>query len=83
MCCKRRNFVIELSKILTRAPRPIADLAANSPTVPAPKITTSEGGTPPIFPNNKPLPLLLFCINSAAIKMEEIPAISLKDFTTG
>jgi hypothetical protein len=41
-----------LSKTFTDAPKPIADRAANSPTVPAPKITTSLGGTPVIFPKN-------------------------------
>ena len=35
----QRNLVIELSNTFTLAPKPIADLAANSPTVPAPIIT--------------------------------------------
>ncbi|MNO09852.1 hypothetical protein D3C81_2333370 [compost metagenome] len=52
----RRNLEIELSKTLIFAPRPIADLAANSPTVPAPIITTSIGGTPLILPSKSPLP---------------------------
>ena len=76
-------MVIELSKTLTLAPRPNAVLAANSPTVPAPNITTLEGGTPQILPNNRPFPLLLPLINSAAINTDAIPAISLKDLTIG
>ena len=54
--CNLRNLVIELSKTFTLAPSPTAVLAANSPTVPAPRITTSVGGTPVILPNNNPLP---------------------------
>lgn len=49
-CCNLRNLLIELSKTFTLAPSPIAVLAANSPTVPAPRMTTLVGGTPPIFP---------------------------------
>lgn len=52
--CKRRNFVIELSKTFTWAPNPKAVLARYSPTVPAPMITTLVGGTPVIFPKSKP-----------------------------
>ena len=36
-----------------------------------------------MFPNNHPLPLLSLFNKSAAIKMEAIPAISLRDFTIG
>ena len=76
-------MVIELSNTFTLAPKPSAVLAANSPTVPAPKITTSVGGTPVILPSNNPFPNSLFIMSSAAIKTEAIPAISLKDFTAG
>ena len=72
-----------MSKTFTLAPKPSADLAANSPTLPAPKITTSVGGTPPILPNRRPLPLLILLINSEAINIEAVPAISLNDFKTG
>ena len=81
--CKRRNFVIELSKTFTLAPKLKAVLTAYSATVPAPKITTSVGGTPVIFPKSKPFPSLLLIINSAAIKTEAVPAISLNEFTAG
>ena len=77
------SLVIELSKTFTFAPIPIADRAANSPTVPAPMMTTSTGGTPLMFPNINPLPLLFAAINSAAISTEEIPAISLRERTAG
>ena len=77
------SLVMELSKTFTFAPIPIAERAANSPTVPAPIITTSTGGTPLILPNISPLPLLLAAINSAAINTDEIPAISLSERTAG
>ena len=47
---------IELSKTFTKAPRPMAERAANSATVPAPMITTSEGLMPVNPPNIFPLP---------------------------
>ncbi|MNR15684.1 hypothetical protein D3C85_1322360 [compost metagenome] len=81
--CKRRSLVIELSKTFTFAPKPMAVFAANSPTVPAPRITTSVGGTPVMFPNKSPFPNSLAIINSAAIKIDAVPAISLKDLTAG
>ena len=52
--CRRRSLERELSKTFTLAPKPIAALVANSPTIPAPKITTSVGRTPVIPPNIKP-----------------------------
>ena len=67
----------ELSNTLTEAPNPIADRAANSPTVPAPIMTTSVGVTPAIPPNNKPLPRLTLLKHSEAIRIEVLPAISL------
>ena len=81
--CKFLNLVKELSNTLTFAPKPNADLVANSPTVPAPIITTSTGGTPLIFPNSIPLLISLFAINSEAIKTDAVPAISLSAFTAG
>ena len=75
--------MIELSKTFTFAPKPIAVFAANSPTVPAPKMTTSVGGTPVMFPKSKPFPNSLVIINSAAINTDAVPAISLNDFTAG
>ena len=81
--CKRLNLVTELSNTLTLAPKPKAVRAANSPTVPAPRITTSVGATPVILPNNNPFPKSLVIINSEAIRIEAVPAISLKDFTAG
>jgi hypothetical protein len=45
--------VYRVIKTFTLAPSPIAVLAANSPTVPAPKITTSVG-TPFMLPNSNP-----------------------------
>ena len=81
--CRRRSFVIELSKTFTLAPSPIAVLAANYPTVPAPKITTSVGGTPVMLPNSSPFPNSLVIISSAAIKIDAVPAISLDDRTAG
>src|SRR5690606_18185625 len=53
------------------------------PTVPAPMITTSVGGTPLMLPNIKPLPPLTFDNNSDAIKIEAVPAISLNALTAG
>ena len=73
----RTNLVRELSKILILAPRPRAERAANSPTVPAPRMTTSIGGTPLIFPNINPFPAGLLLMISEAINMEAVPAISL------
>jgi len=83
LACKQRNLVIELSKTLTLAPNPMALRAANSPTVPAPIITTSMGGTPLIFPNSSPFPSLALLKSSEAIKTEAVPAISLKERTAG
>ena len=76
-------MVIELSNIFTFAPKPIAERAANSPTVPAPIITTSVGGTPLMFPNISPLPPFTLDNNSDAINIEAVPAISLKALTAG
>ena len=53
--CNLRSFESELSKTFTFAPNPKAAFVANSPTIPAPKITTSVGRTPVIPPNIKPL----------------------------
>src|SRR5690606_31542735 len=44
--CNLRNRYTELSNTLTCAPRAIAARAAYSPTVPAPIMTISVGGTP-------------------------------------
>ena len=65
------------------APKPKADLAANSPTVPAPIITTSVGGTPLILPNNSPFPLFVLASNSDAINTDAVPASSLRTLTAG
>ena len=81
--CSLRSLVIELSNTFTFAPKPIAVFAANSPTVPAPKITTSVGGTPVMFPKSNPLPNSVVIISSAAINTDAVPAISLSDFTAG
>ena len=53
--CNLLNFESELSKTRMLAPNPPAALVANSPTIPAPIITTSVGLTPVIPPNIKPL----------------------------
>ena len=79
----RRNLDNELSKTLTEAPKPIADRAANSPTVPAPIITTSVGVTPAIPPNNNPLPWFTLLRHSEAIRIEVFPAISLIERING
>ena len=79
----QRNLVRELSNTLTFAPSPIADLAANSPTVPAPIITTSVGGTPLILPNKSPFPSFVFASSSEAISTDAVPASSLKTLTAG
>src|SRR5690606_17779139 len=81
--CIRLNLVMELSKTLTLAPSPIALLAANSPTVPAPRITTSIGGTPHTLPNMSPFPSLTLLNSSEAISTEAVPAISLNERTAG
>lgn len=71
--CSLLNLDKELSKTLTLAPKPMAAFVANSPTIPAPKTTTSVGRTPVIPPSIKPLD---FANNSDAYKMEIPPAIS-------
>ena len=71
------NLVIELSKMVILAPSPAADLAANSATVPAPRITTFVDITPEIPPSNIPFPPLILLKHSLAIKTEVLPAISL------
>ena len=51
----------------------MAAFVANSPTIPAPKTTTSVGRTPVIPPSIKPFDL---ANNSEAYKIEIPPAIS-------
>ena len=72
-----------MSKIFTVDPSPIAALAAYSPAVFAPKMTTSVGVTPVIPPSITPLPPCKLLRYSDAIRTEVIPAISLIDSTTG
>ena len=73
---------MELSKTFTSAPKASAVLAAYSPTVPAPKITISVGGTPVIPPSISPLPSKTLLRYSAAINIEVAPTISLIALTT-
>ena len=73
MVCNLLNLDKELSKTFTLAPRPMAAFVANSPTIPAPRITTSVGRTPVIPPSINPFD---FASNSAAYKIDIPPAIS-------
>ena len=78
-----RNRATELSNTLTTAPNAIAERAAYSATVPAPIITTRVGLTPGIPPMRRPLPSESVLNNSAAISIDEVPAISPIDLTKG
>ena len=63
-----------LSNTFTLAPKPIADLAANSPTVPAPIITTSVGVTPDIPPN-----IPLYRIIGLSLKFRKLTEVTPAD----
>src|SRR5690606_2756863 len=80
--CSRRNRYIELSNTFTCAPNAMAVRAANSPTVPAPRMTISVGGTPVTPPNINPFPSNTLLRYSAAINTDVAPTISLIARTT-
>ena len=69
----------ELSKTLTVAPSPIAALTAYSPTISAPKTTTSTGRTPVIPPSISPFETASI---SDAQSTDIPPAISPISFTS-
>ena len=77
------NKRLGLSNTCISTPKPIAALAANSVTVPAPMITTLVGETPVTPPSTIPCPSLVLLRYSAAISITLLPAISLIALTTG
>ncbi len=72
-----------MSRTITRARRPTAILAAFTPTVPPPMMTTLAGATPVTPPSSTPEPPWFFCRCVAPAWMARRPATSLMGASSG